>query len=399
MYFHREISDKIKHLRAQFPAVVLTGARQTGKTTLLKHLFPEYRYISLDLPTLAEMAENEPRAFFEKYPPPVIIDEAQYAPKLFRQLKVLIDRDRKKKGQFILTGSQNFLLMGNVTESLAGRAGFAELDTFSSLEILDADPKALDINKRSDIVKLLMRGSFPELWEDPTFDATEFYKSYLSTYLERDVRSISNVGSLKDFERFLRLCAARSGQLVNKSELGKEVGVSLPTANAWLSILQASNQITLLEPYFENIGKRLVKTPKLYLHDSGLLCFLLGITETTLDHSSPLMGPIWETFVFNQIKRKIAFQSTSATLWLWRDQHKNEVDFIVSHGGKLKLIEAKFSEEPLYADIVKIKKLQEQIGPKADVAWIAIPFGENYRTKVGVAVINAVTERDWLEFE
>lgn len=380
----------------QFPALILTGARQTGKTTLLKHLFPKYKYVSLDLPSIAEVAENDPTTFFETYPPPVIIDEAQYAPKLFRQLKVLIDKKRKKKGQFIVTGSQNFLLMKNITESLAGRVGFAELDTFSSLEILNGNPKAFDINKRADIIRLLTRGSFPELWEDASLDATEFYRSYLSTYLERDVRTISNIGSLKDFERFLRLCAVRSGQLVNKSELGKEVGISLPTASEWLSILQTSNQITLLEPYFENIGKRLVKTPKLYLHDTGLLCFLLGITKETFAQPTPLIGPIWETFVYNQIKRAIAFHSTSATLWLWRDQYKNEIDFIISNKGELHLIEAKFSEQPSRSEVSKVKKIQEQIGPKAIAAFVAVPLGAGYQTKESVKIINALTWKKWL---
>lgn len=397
MYYKRDISARIKRLLEQFPAVILTGARQTGKTTLLKHLFPRHKYVSLDLPSIAEQAENEPQTFFENYSPPVIIDEAQYAPKLFRQLKVLIDKDRKKKGQFILTGSQNFLLMANITESLAGRIGFAELDTFSSVEILNSNPTAFDFKKRSEIIRLLVRGTYPELWEYPDFDKTDFYRSYLSTYLERDVRSISNVGSLNDFERFLRLCATRSGQLINKSELGKEVGISLPTANEWLSILQTSNQISLLEPYFKNIGKRLVKTPKLYLHDTGLLCFLLGINEKTFNQPSPLIGPIWETFVFNQIKRSIAFNSTAATVWLWRDQHKNEIDFLVSNEGKLKLIEAKFTERPTQLDIAKIQKIREQIGADVVASCIATPIGQNYKTKEGVKILNAVTEKQWFK--
>lgn len=170
----------------------------------------------------------------------------------------------------------------------------------------------------------------------------------------------------------------------------------MPTANDWLSILQRSNQLFLLEPYFENIGKRLVKTPKLYLHDTGLLCFLLGITENAFTQSSPLAGPIWETFVFNQIKRAIAFHSTSATVWLWRDQHKNEVDFIVSNEGKLHLIEAKFSEQPSPVEFVRIKKIRERIGPKAVSASIATPLGVGYKTASGTNVVNAVTMQDWL---
>ncbi len=199
----------------------------------------------------------------------------------------------------------------------------------------------------------------------------------------------------RDFERFVRICAARSGQLVNKSELGQEVGISLPTAGGWLSVLQVSNQISFLEPYFKNIGKRLVKTPKLYLHDTGLLCFLLGLTENSFSSPSPLIGPVWETFVFNQIKRAIASRSTSATVWLWRDRYKNEIDFVVSHEGKLKLIEAKFSEQP--TDLSKIKAIEEQIGASVRSSWVAVPIGAGYKTKEGIRVVNAVTEKNWID--
>lgn len=397
MYYERFISQKIRRLVGQFPAVILTGARQTGKTTLLRHLFPNYRYVSLDLPTIAEMAENEPQAFFEHYRPPVIIDEVQYAPKLFRQLKVLIDTNRNKRGQFILTGSQNFLLMEKITESLAGRAGFAELDTLASAEILAARPLPFHPQKWADIVDLLVRGTFPQLWQDQGLNATEFYRSYLATYLERDVRQLAQVGSLRDFERFLRICATRSGQLTNKSELGKEVGVSQPTASQWLSILKTSNQISFLEPYFENRGKRLIKTPKLYLNDTGLLCFLLGIDKRTFSTSSALIGPIWETFVFNQIKRHLSFKTTSATVWLWRDRYKNEIDFVISHRRQLKLIEAKFSEQPTRADLQKVNTIKQQIGPTAKEALVAIPLGKGYRTKEGIMVRNAVTEKEWID--
>lgn len=394
MYYKREITSKIKRMAETFPALIITGARQTGKTTLIKKIFPNYKYVSLDLPSNADMAENDPDSFFSNYPPPLIIDEAQYAPNLFRQLKVLIDKDKTKKGQFIVSGSQNFLLMDNVVESLAGRIAVCELDTFSSKEILENNKDIIDIDNKKNIIKLLLRGTFPELWENTKINSNDFYHSYLSTYIQRDIRSIIKVASLSDFEKFLRICATQSGQLINKSIISKKMGLSLPTINSWLSILQTSKQISILEPYFKNLGKRIIKTPKLYFHDTGLMCFLLGITKETFKNQNPSVGQVWETFVFNQIKRAILFNSTSSTMWFWQNKDHDEVDFLIDKNNKINIIEAKFSENISDKTFLKLNKIKNIL--KAEEIIIAKPTGKTFKSKKNITLLNAVSNKNWI---
>jgi uncharacterized protein len=337
MYFNREISGKLLGVAQSFPALVLTGARQVGKTTLLKECFPDHTLVSLDLPSNAELAENEPRLFLDRYPPPVIIDEVQYAPGLFRNLKVEIDRDRHRMGQFILTGSQKFNLMKEVSDSLAGRIAVLNLETLSVDE--------LGVERTTDLNRLLSRGMYPELWRNPSLDLNAYYESYLATYLERDVRQILNVQSLRDFERFIRACAARSGQLLNMSDLGRDVGIKSQTVKDWLSVLEASNQISLLEPYYENVGKRMVKSPKLYLNDSGMLCFLLAVDPQSLS-TSPLIGAIFETFVYAEFRKRLAASPYARSLWYYRDSQGREIDLVLMQKGSLNLYEIKWSERP-----------------------------------------------------
>ena len=228
MWIPRDVEARLKRSAKTRPVIVLTGARQTGKTSTFRHLFPDYGFVSLDLPTEAEQAEKEPERFLQRHPPPVIIDEVQYAPGLFRHLKVAVDAHRTRNGQFLLTGSQKFTLMKNVSESLAGRADIVELETLSFAEIRGALPKA-------ELETAIVRGGFPELYANPDIDSVAFYNSYLATYLERDVRALANVGSLRDFERFLRACALRSANLLNKADLARDVGIAPSTANQWLS--------------------------------------------------------------------------------------------------------------------------------------------------------------------
>jgi uncharacterized protein len=394
MYYKREITSKIKKMVKTFPALIITGARQTGKTTLIKNIFPNHNYVSLDLPSNADMAEHDPDSFFSNYPPPLIIDEAHYAPNLFRQLKVLIDKDKTKKGQFIVSGSQNFLLMENVVESLAGRIAVCELDTFSSKEILENNKNVIDTDSKNNIIKLLLRGTFPELWENIKINSNDFYHSYLSTYIQRDIRSIVKVASLSDFEKFLRICATQSGQLINKSVISKKMGLSLPTINSWLSILQTSKQISILEPYFKNLGKRIIKTPKLYFHDTGLMCFLLGITKETFKSQNSSIGQVWETFVFNQIKRAILFNSTSSTMWFWQNKDHDEVDFLIGKNNKINIIEAKFSENISDKTLFKLNKIKNIL--KAEEIIIAKPTGKTFKSKKNIILLNAVSNKNWI---
>ncbi len=357
MWFHRFISEKILSLAKQYPAIVLTGARQTGKTTLLKKLFPQHHFVSLDLPSLAEMAEKDPQTFLKQHPTPIIIDEIQYAPKLFRYLKSWIDEHRKSYGQFILTGSQKFVLMKNLSESLAGRCAILELETLAAQEILAVKPK-------KNLLDLMVRGGFPELHARPELDPYTYYASYVATYLERDVRTLLNVVQLRDFERFLRICALRSGQMLNKADLARDVGISPTTANDWISVLCASNQIFLLEPWFSNKTKTLVKSPKLYIADVGILCFLLEITSVEQLQKSPMVGAIWETYVFSELRKRAFFQHGKWNLWYWRDNRGLEVDFLKHQGGHFGLIECKFSEVPNNRDAQNLHKVSHILGEK-----------------------------------
>ncbi len=354
MWFERAIGQKLLRLAQTYPAIVLTGARQTGKTSLLKRLFPNHSFVSLDLPGNAQMAETRPEDFLVQYPPPVVIDEVQYAPKLFRYLKVRIDEQRDTYGNFILTGSQKFALMHSISDSLAGRIAVVELETLSVGEILT--------QRNANLSELLLRGGFPELQSRLELRTEEYFSSYLATYLERDVRSISNISSLRDFERFIRASALRSGRLLNKSDLARDIGVSAPTANDWLSILEASNQLLLLEPWFSNKTKSIVKAPKLYLADTGLLCFLLGIRDIKGLLASPLIGEIWETFVFSELRKFLAINNPQAEIWLWRDRKGLEIDFLIHSGGRFKLFETKWSEHPAEKDAANLQAVSEILG-------------------------------------
>lgn len=344
-------------LARSYPAVVLTGPRQVGKTTLLKELFPAHKYVSLDGVNEASMAEESPDEFLRRYPPPLLIDEVQYAPKLFRHLKIAIDNLRHDHGRFILTGSQKFQLMAGVSESLAGRAAIVELEPLMLSEILAEQAKLFDQQGLEDT---LIRGFYPELWRNISMDPTEFYRSYLATYLERDLRQIIQVTSLRDFDRFMRSCASRSGSLLNKSDLAKDLGTSAKTIHSWLNALEASNQIMLLEPYFGNIQKRLIKSPKLYFGDVGLLNYLLNVSSEQVSQH-PLIGGIWETAVYSEIRKYIKNHGMRAQLYFYRDQQSREVDFVIETGGYLHLIECKWKEIPQASDARTMTTLQKEI--------------------------------------
>ena len=338
------------------PVVVLTGARQTGKTSLLQRLFSRFHFVSLDLPSEAELAEKDPQAFLTRHPPPLVIDEVQYAPKVFRHIKVVVDRDRERVGQFVLTGSQKFTLMQEIADSLAGRVEILELESLSWQEISKA-------KRDSTVEALMLRGGFPELYEKPDLDSFHFYRSYTATYLERDVRSLLNVASLRDFERFIRACALRSGQLLNKAELARDVGISPSTANQWLSVLQASGQVVLVEPWFSNKTKSLVKSPKLYLADTGLLCALLNIQTVEELQKSPLIGAIWETLVFAELRKRETGRRLHWSLNFWHDRIR-EVDFLIDRGGRFELYEAKWTETPSRGDASNLLHLRRILGEK-----------------------------------
>lgn len=336
-FFRKGPAQYLRRLSGHFPVVVITGARQSGKTTLLRLAFPEYRYVSLDLPSIAEQAEKDPETFLVQHPAPLIVDEVQYAPGLFRHLKSAVDKKRHKMGQYLLTGSQKFNLMKEVAESLAGRLAWYELENFTAADILAYRKQAISE------ARLIVRGQFPELWRNPRLDARDFYAAYLATYLERDVRQILNVVSLRDFERFIRVLAARNGQVLNKSEIAKDVGVSVKAIGDWLSVLEASNQIVLLEPWHQNFAKRIVKSPKIYFRGSGLVSFLLGVEEKQLS-SSVFYGTLFETFIFAEMRKHNGIARKRHHFWFYRDQRAREVDFLLEHAGKLSFMQCKARE-------------------------------------------------------
>ena len=354
MWISRAVEPRLLRSAKTRPVIVLTGARQTGKTSTFLRLFPNHSFVSLDLPTEAEQAEKEPRSFLQRHPPPVILDEVQYAPGLFRHLKAEVDAHRTRNGQFLLTGSQKFTLMKNVSESLAGRADIVELETLSFAEIRAALPQ-------TGVETAIVRGGFPELYANLDIDLVAFYNSYLATYLERDVRALTNVGNLRDFERFLRACALRSANQLNKADLARDVGIAPSTANQWLSMLEASGQAVLLEPWFSNRTKSIVKSPKLYLRDSGLLCALLNIRSENDLRQSPSVGAIWETFVFAQLRDRERRAGRTGSLFFWRDRTR-EVDFVVDVGGRLELFEAKWTELPDAGDTVNLDFVRNVLG-------------------------------------
>ena len=286
MWIERDVEPLLLRRAATRPVVVLTGARQTGKTSLMRRLFPDHAFVTLDLPSEAEQAERDPGSFLTRYPPPVIVDEVQYAPGLFRHLKAAVDRDRGRAGAFLLTGSQPLGLMKSVSDSLAGRASVVELEPLSFAEAKAAHPHLA-------VEEFLVRGGFPELYANLEIESEDFLRSYVATYLERDLRQLLQVSSLRDYERFLRAAALRTAQLLNRADLARDVGISGSTAGAWLSALEASHQLVLLEPWFANRTKSLVKRPKLYLRDAGLAAFLCGVHTTQALHSSPLAGALW----------------------------------------------------------------------------------------------------------
>ena len=358
MWISRSISSELLKIAAEFPVIVLIGPRQVGKTSLLEHVFSDYAYVSLDVATNAEMAETRPDDFLARYPPPLVIDEVQYAPAFFRTIKARVDSEKRKNGLFILSGSQNFMLMEAVADSLAGRAAVIP---FNSLSYEEWSPLW---GERSDVRDFVFRGGFPRLWDD--FDHSvsrdRWYQGYVSTYLERDIRNILNVANLRDFERFLRAAAARCSQTLNMSEMGRDVGVSATTARQWLSVLMSANLIFLLEPYHRSLGKRLAKSPKLYFTDTGLAAWLMGFQEAESLWSGPYGGALWENHVIGQWLRWRDWHAPSASLWYWRDQGGNEVDLLIELNGRLHAIECKQAEFPGRKDTRGLKKLADFYG-------------------------------------
>jgi len=380
-YIPRSLDPTLRRAAREFPVVVLTGPRQSGKTTLLQRSFgARHAYVSLEPPDVRAAAEGDPRGFLAVHPPPVILDEIQYAPGLLPYVKELVDAKRSRPGQFLLTGSQNLGMSAAVTESLAGRAAVLRLLPLSWREIAREPGRKLPWERGRAVPEAgvgsgrlwpaFVRGTYPELAAHPRRDFTLWHSSYVQTYLERDVRSLRQVGDLVEFQRFLRAVAARSAQLLDLSDLARELGVAVNTAKAWLSVLEATYQVFLLRPYHANVGKRLVKTPKLYMADVGLLCYLTGIRTAREAQEGPLCGAIFETAVVSEVIRTLTHHGREPRAHFWRTSAGSEVDLLVEEGARLIPLEAKASATPRPRMADGITSLRRDLGGRASRGYV-----------------------------
>ncbi|HLE86736.1 MAG TPA: ATP-binding protein [Candidatus Brocadiaceae bacterium] len=349
--FKRTLSGKLSALAKKFPVVSIMGPRQSGKTTLSKKVFEDHDYVSLEEPDEREFALADPKGFLRRFSGGVILDEVQRAPDLLSYIQGIVDRENIP-GRFILTGSQQFHVMEKISQTLAGRTAIVYLLPLSLNELLGQptpDPYEIDIlpdkKKRPpfSLEDILYKGLYPRI-HDRGLEPHEWLSAYYRTYVERDVRDVANIGNLDAFQRFVRLCAGRTGQLLNLSSLASDCGISHTTARHWVSILQAGFIIQLLPPHHENFSKRIIKSPKIYFLDTGLLCYLLRIRETEDIPVHPLKGAIFENFVFSEIYKAFAHRGELPPLYFWRDRTGHEVDIVIDTGKRLVPVEIKSAE-------------------------------------------------------
>lgn len=389
MYVQRTLESFLRAASQQWPILLVTGARQVGKTTLLRHIAQNERaYVTLDDPLVASLAREDPALFLQRFPAPALIDEIQYAPQLLPYLKMEVDRERRA-GAFWLTGSQQFQLMQGISESLAGRVGVVRLLGLSRAERMgqaeDATPflptpewlesrlpSAASLSLKQ-LYQLIWRGSFPALALDENMDWELFYSSYVQTYLQRDVRDLARVGDEMAFLRFLRAAAARTGQLLNMSELARDADIAPNTAKNWISILQASGIVYLLEPYHTNVTKRLVKVPKLYFLDTGLCAWLTEWTSPETLEAGAMSGPILETWILTEILKSYWHNGRNAPFYFYRDKDKREIDLLIVQDGIIYPLEFKKSASPGKGDLRNfgaLDKLDLLPGPGAVICLV-----------------------------
>jgi predicted AAA+ superfamily ATPase len=378
MWITRHSEKMILRMAKQFPAVLVTGTRQAGKTSILRHLFPQASFLSLDLPVNAEAARTAPEQLLEQHPEPVIIDEIQYAPSLLRHIKYRIDKDRSP-GRYLLTGSQVFPLMQGVSESLAGRCAILNLFTLSRAELLDA-------GRPIDEMSYIFLGGYPELHIG--VEADLWFPAYVATYLERDVRNVLRVVDLQDFNRFIRACALRTSQVLNYSDLARDTGIAPNTARKWLGLLQTSAVVTLIETYYGNRTKRLIKSPKLVFLDTGLAVFLAGFRAGEDLLKSSLAGPIWESYVFGQILRQATSRGEPVSINYWRTANGQEVDLVLEQGSRVVAVECKLKERSDIADSAGLRALEEAEKGLITKKFVVCRTRATYKLPDGTWVLN-----------
>lgn len=331
----RLLLPEAKQALTQFRALCITGPRQSGKTTLSKLLFKDKSYVTFENPSVQHEAEINPEVFLKKYRTGAVFDEVQRVPHIFRYLQEVLD-DNTKRGQFILTGSNNFLLQAHVSQSLAGRAGYLSLLPFSYAELVKARLAFKDVNRH------ILTGGYPEIWNEKLIPGT-WLNSYVQTYVQRDVRLLRNITNLAAFNRFIYLCANYAGQILNRDELAKHTGVDTKTILAWLGLLENSYIIYLLQPWYNNMNKRIVKSPKLYFYDTGLLCHLRGIKSVTALQKNNAHGSIFENWIITEIRKNNLNAGQNAGMYYFRDNIGNEVDLIIEKGDEPFAVEIKAS--------------------------------------------------------
>jgi predicted AAA+ superfamily ATPase len=389
----RFLEERLKELSLQYPIVALTGPRQSGKTTLAKLVFPDYQYVSLEDPDNREFAENDPRGFLNKYSIKVVLDEIQRVPSLFSYLQTAVD-ENPSNGRFILTGSQQFLLNEKISQSLAGRTALLCLLSFSLAELNKRQQQQFwqnnNVNQVSaplekNVFEVIHAGFYPRI-HDRNLEPQQWYRDYFETYVTKDVKNLLNIGDSKTFEQFLRLLAGRSGQLLNLTSLGNDSGVSHTTARRWISILEASYIIKLLQPHFNNFNKRMIKAPKIYFLDSGLLCYLLRIASAKNLATHPLLGGIFETFIIGEIMKWYTHQGKEAPLYFWRDRSVNEIDLVIDRGERLYPVEIKASQT-ISAGLFKNLKTWLALKGNKQTSGALVYGGNDFQTRENIQII------------